>query len=116
MNRRAFLSAGLAVGLFVMAAGPVAAPVAAQADLAAAKAAGHIGERPDGLVGATPGAPESAEALAAQINAQRLARYEQIARSNGASVDAVRAVAGRELVERTPPGQFVFVNGAWVRK
>lgn len=109
------LFAILTVALAVVAGAPSMA--GAQDALAAAKAAGQIGERPDGLVGAVPGAPAAAEQLAQQVNAQRLARYRDIARSNGTSPDAVQAIAGQQLVERTPAGQFVMTgSGRWVRK
>ncbi|WP_298378233.1 YdbL family protein [Azospirillum sp.] len=85
--------------------------------LSAAKAAGQVGERPDGLVGALPDSPAAARALAAEINAQRLARYQDIARGNGTALDKVQAVAGEQLVERTPAGQFVMTPaGQWRRK
>jgi len=85
--------------------------------LSAAKTAGQIGERPDGLVGALPDAPAAARALASDINAQRLARYQEIARGNGTALDKVQAVAGEQLVERTPAGQFVMTPaGQWRRK
>ena len=83
----------------------------------AAKAAGQLGERPDGMVGVVPGAPASAQALAQQVNAQRLARYQEIAKGNGTALDKVQAVAGQQLIERTPAGQFVMTAaGQWQRK
>lgn len=104
----------MAAGLLAFALPPLAF---AQDALAAAKAAGQIGERPDGLVGAVPGAPASAQALAEQVNAQRLARYREIAKGNGTALDKVQAVAGQQLIERTPAGQFVMnAAGQWQRK
>jgi len=95
----------------------VSAPAVAQDALAAAKAAGQIGERPDGLVGFLPGAPETAERLVQQVNAQRIARYRDIAKSNGTTLEQVQVVAGKQLVERTPAGQYVeAAPGRWVRK
>lgn len=94
----------------------IAAPAVAQDPLAGAKQAGHVGERPDGLVGAVPGAPSQVRALVDQVNAQRLQRYRDIARSRGTSLDSVQAVAGQQLIERTPSGQYVFAGGRWVRK
>jgi len=102
------LALALALGL--------SAPALAQDPLAGAKQAGQVGERPDGLVGVVPGAPASAQAIADQVNAQRLQRYRDIAASNGTSVDKVQAVAGQQLIERTPAGQYVQSGGAWVRK
>ena len=92
-------------------------PAMAQDALSVAKAAGQIGERPDGLLGVVPGAPPAAQTLAATINAQRTARYQDIARSNGTALDKVQAVAGQQLVERTPAGQYVMTPaGQWLRK
>ncbi|MBY6263296.1 DUF1318 domain-containing protein [Azospirillum sp. 412522] len=104
----------LAVGLLAAALPQVAL---AQDALAAAKAAGQVGERPDGMVGVVPGAPAAAQALAQQVNAQRLARYQEIAKGNGTALDKVQAVAGQQLIERTPAGQFVMTAaGEWQRK
>ncbi|HYH23540.1 MAG TPA: YdbL family protein [Azospirillum sp.] len=94
-----------------------AAPAQAQDSLAAAKAAGQVGERPDGLAGAVPGAPVDVQALVQQVNAQRLARYREIARGNGVPVDAVQARAGERLISQTPAGQYVMTGaGRWVKK
>ena len=113
ISRRRFnrlaLSA-LAAGLLVSAMPQLAF---AQDALAAAKAAGQLGERPDGMVGVVPGAPASAQ----QVNAQRLARYQEIAKGNGTALDKVQAVAGQQLIERTPAGQYVMTAaGQWQRK
>lgn len=116
MNRRRLMTLiAAAIPLF---APPVFTPKAgmAQDELGAAKAAGQVGERPDGLLGVVPGAPASAQALVDRVNAQRLERYRGIAQRNGTGVDAVQALAGKELIERTPAGQYVFAGGRWVRK
>lgn len=96
----------------------VAAPAAAQAPLDQAKQAGLVGERPDGLIGYVAGTvPADIRALVDRINAQRLDRYAQVARTNGTSVESVQAVAGRQLIERTPGGQYVMTgSGDWRRK
>ena len=117
ISRRRFnrlaLSA-LAAGLLVSAMPQLAL---AQDALASAKAAGQLGARPDGMVGVVPGAPASAQALAQQVNAQRLARYQEIAKGNGTALDKVQAVAGQQLIERTPAGQYVMTAaGQWQRK
>ncbi|WP_448187550.1 YdbL family protein [Azospirillum sp. sgz301742] len=94
----------------------LAVPATAQDPLAGAKQAGQVGERPDGLVGVVPGAPAAVQGLADQVNAQRLQRYRDIAASNGTSVDKVQAVAGQQLIDRTPSGQYVLSAGRWVKK
>ncbi|HEY0836317.1 MAG TPA: YdbL family protein [Azospirillum sp.] len=94
-----------------------AVPALAQDSLAVAKAAGQVGERPDGLAGAVPGAPPAVQALVREVNAQRLARYREIAQGNGVPVDAVQARAGERLIGQTPPGQYVMTGaGRWVKK
>jgi uncharacterized protein len=94
------------------------APSHAQASLEAAKQSGLIGERPDGLVGFVTGTVSTdVRAMVDQINAQRMRRYNQVAQTNGAPIDNVQAVAGRQLMDRTPAGQYVLSpSGQWVRK
>ncbi|WP_052709853.1 YdbL family protein [Azospirillum thiophilum] len=117
MTRRRFTRLTLSILAAGLLASSLPTLALAQDALAAAKAAGQIGERPDGLVGTVPGAPATAQALAAQVNAQRLARYREIAQGNGTALDKVQAVAGQQLIERTPAGQFVMTAaGQWQRK
>jgi uncharacterized protein YdbL (DUF1318 family) len=107
------------VAVLALWAGFAAIPPAyAQASLETAKQAGLVGERPDGLVGFVAGTvPDDVRALVEQVNAQRLQRYAQIAAGNGTSVSGVQAVAGRQLIERSPAGQYVMgAAGQWVRK
>jgi len=91
---------------------------AAQMNLDQAKAAGLIGERPDGLVGLVDaGAGADLRRLVDDVNRQRLARYGEIAASNASTIEAVQAVAGAELIERTPTGQYVMdAGGRWFVK
>jgi uncharacterized protein len=94
-------------------------PVMAQDSvLAAAKQAGLVGERADGLIGPVDGsAPADIQALVARINDERQARYSGIAASTGESLDKIRAVAGDRLLQATPPGQYVMnAAGRWVKK
>jgi uncharacterized protein len=96
----------------------IPAPSQAQAPLEEAKRSGLIGERPDGLVGFVTGtASIDVRAMVDQINAQRMRRYNQVAQTNGTPIDNVQAVAGRQLIDRTPAGQYVLsASGQWVRK
>jgi hypothetical protein len=108
-TRRAVLFAALACAT---------APALAQATLEEAKAVGLVGERPDGLVGLVE-ASASADviALVDEVNAKRMARYAQVAAENNSTVEQVQAVAGAQLIERTPAGQFVMnAAGRWIRK
>lgn len=105
------------VGLLALALAPLAPGAALAADaLDAAKAAGHLGERYDGYLGVVnASAPDSAKALAADINTKRKAHYGQIAAKEGTQVDAVAAIAGAKLVQNAPSGQFVMpaAGAAW---
>jgi len=114
--RRALATAtlALAAALFLIAA----APNARAEDLDAAKAAGWVGERPDGYLGVvSASAPPAVKQLVLDVNAKRRLKYAEIAQQNGTSVDTVAALAGAKLVERTPPGQYVLgVDVRWQKK
>lgn len=91
---------------------------AAQADLAAAKAQGLVGERPDGLVGLVdPGAPPAVRQMIDRINTERLEEYRRVARDTGAPLEAVQARAGRQIIQALPGGQnFMDAAGRWRKK
>ena len=81
------------------------------------KAAGLIGEQPDGYLGAVVGnPPANIAALIRDINAKRMAAYADIATKNGTSVEAVGAVTAQKLYNEAKPGTFLLVNGSWVKK
>jgi uncharacterized protein YdbL (DUF1318 family) len=114
--RSAIRAVGLAfaaVLLFV-----AVAPSATADELDSAKAAGQVGERPDGYLGVvTPGAPPAVAKLVTDVNAKRKAKYAEIAKQNGTAVEAVAALMGEKLIERTPAGQYVMgANGRWGKK
>lgn len=93
---------------------PVALPAYADDALDAAKAAGQVGEKPDGLLGSVkPGA----EALVKDINSKRLQKFNEIAKQNGQPLATVQAVAGADFIKRTAPGNYVMdAGGKWVKK
>jgi uncharacterized protein len=103
------LAALLIAGTPVVAwAGPLDGP----------KAAGLIGERPDGFLGlVTENAPADVKALVDKTNAERRVEYEKLAAQVGTSVDAVEVRAGKQLIAKQPPGYYVMnADGSWVRK
>ncbi len=110
ITRRIFLTAFLAA----MALGAVlSTPPAIAGPVGDAKAAGLVGERPDGYLGVVkPGA----EGLVNQTNARRRGEYQAIAKKRGSSLAAVESVAGRKRMAASPPGSFVFSGGKWVRR
>lgn len=108
------------LAVLALAAAPLlaGAPAMAQESLVAAKAAGLVGERPDGLVGYVKD-QVSAEvrSMVERVNAERRKQYAQVAQSTGQSLDEVQAVAGDRLIGATPSGQFVMnAAGRWTRK
>lgn len=87
----------------------------AMSALSGAKAQGLVGEQTDGYLGVVSNSGQAAD-IAAQINAARRAEYQKVASQSGAKLGDVEALAGKKAIERTPSGQYVQVNGQWVRK
>ncbi len=87
-------------------------------DLERAKDQGLVGEKADGYVGIVVAQTNSlVQALVNQVNAKRRAAYEEIAKKNGTSVDAVARLAGEKLIERAAQGEWVTdADGVWRKK
>ena len=93
-----------------------ATPIQAGAgELEKAKESGQVGERFDGFLGVTDeAAPTHVKALVEQINAKRAEKYEGVASKNRIDDEKVGRIAGKKLVERAKPGQFVMPKqGRW---
>ncbi|MGE8449958.1 MAG: YdbL family protein [Pseudomonadales bacterium] len=85
-------------------------------DLDSAKSQGLVGEQPNGFLGVVNPTPDAVK-LAADINAQRRAAYEAIAKKNGATLDQVAVLAGQKAIDKAAPGAYVKTpDGQWVRK
>lgn len=123
ISRRSVLSmlmraAGAGVAALMLLALVLPAPAVA-ASLEEAKAAGYVGERPDGYVGLVrQDVPDWARQLVNEINAQRRDTYAEVAaRTPGASVREVGIIAGAKLLERAPAGHYVMnEQGQWIVK
>lgn len=86
-------------------------------DLDSAKAQGLVGETPDGYVAAVPANPPiEVLRLLQDVNDQRRAVYAQLANRNKADIRSVEAIAGAKAIQRTPAGQYVYLDGRWQRK
>lgn len=83
--------------------------------LPAAKASGQLGEQTDGYLGVVQPGGQASE-IARLINQARRAEYQKLARQNGIQLRDVEALAGKKAVEKTPPGQFIRLDGQWRRK
>jgi uncharacterized protein YdbL (DUF1318 family) len=103
---------------FVLVAALGSSAAASGLDLDRAKSEGLVGEKADGYVGIVldhTSAP--VQALVNNVNAKRRAAYEEIAKKNGTSVDAVALLAGEKLIERAAKGEWVTdANGVWRKK
>ena len=84
-------------------------------DLGNAKSKGLVGETSNGYIAAVK-ASGDVNALVKDINAQRKAHYQKIARKNNISLEAVEVRAGQKAIGKTPAGQFVNTGGGWQKK
>jgi len=80
---------------------------------AAARAAGQVGEQPDGYLGIVGGATPELRGIVNNINIQRKAAYTRQA-ANGATVEQFAFVSGCNLIMQTKPGEkYRTPSGAW---
>ena len=80
---------------------------------AAARAAGSVGEQPDGYLGVVGAATPELRALVANINIQRKAAYTHGAGA-GATIEQFAFVSGCNLVAKTAPGEkYKSPGGEW---
>lgn len=109
MSLRQFLAASL-----LWAAGFSAALAT---DLDTAKLQGLVGETPDGYIAAVqPNASTDVLELVRDVNNKRKQVYQQIASKNNADVRSVETLAGAKAIQRAPSGQYVYLDGKWVKK
>jgi len=80
---------------------------------AAARAAGQVGEKPDGYLGVVSGGSD-VRALADKINIQRRANYTERAAAQNATIEEYAFTQGCILIQRTAPGEkYQAPGGAW---
>jgi uncharacterized protein YdbL (DUF1318 family) len=83
---------------------------------AAARAAGQVGEQPDGYLGIVGAATPELRALVNNINIQRKAAYTRGAQE-GATVEQFAFVSGCNLIAQTKPGEMYRTPaGAWKQR
>ncbi len=87
----------------------------AKARLDDVKREGLVGEKPTGYLGVVR-AEDDAREIVETINQARREEYVRIAEKHDIAVTKVESVAGKKAVEKTPEGQYVEIEGAWVRK
>jgi hypothetical protein len=104
-------------GLLMALAMLFAAPAMADA-LDDARAAGLVGERPDGFVAPVTGnTPPNVMSLIQSVNAQRMQKYEQISAEKGVPVEQVGAITAEKIIAKLKPGWYYMDgSGNWVTK
>ena len=86
-------------------------------DIRDAKTQGLVGETASGYIEAVNGSANAeVSRLISTINQQRKTKYQQIAKKNNISLDAVETRAGEVSIQKTSSGQYVKKNGAWQKK
>jgi uncharacterized protein YdbL (DUF1318 family) len=81
---------------------------------AAARAAGQVGEQPDGYLGVVGAGNAELRALVNAINIQRKAAYTQKAQASGATVEQLAFTSGCNLIQQTAPGEkYRTPDGSW---
>ncbi len=80
---------------------------------AAARAAGQVGEQPDGYLGIVGAATPELRAMVNDINIKRKAAYTRQA-GDGATVEQFAFVSGCNLILQTKPGEkYRTPGGSW---
>lgn len=87
----------------------------AMSALGDAKTSGLLGEMPNGYLGVVKPEGQAAE-IARLINQARRAEYQKLASQNGIALADVEAIAGQKAIDKTPAGQYIQVQGRWLRK
>jgi len=87
----------------------------AKQKLDTAKQQGLVGETLTGYLDVVR-AEGDAQAVVKAINQDRRDEYTRIAEKHDIPVTQVETVAGQKAIEKTPAGQFVLINGKWVKK
>ncbi len=109
MKRSFPYMAALAGGVVLVMAGPVAAQ-----DYNAAKAAGQIGEKPDGYVGIVGSGSPELRRMVDDTNIKRKAVYAEKAKAERATVEEYAFTSGCLLIAKTQPGmKYQAPGGAW---
>lgn len=118
MTRKMFMIA--AGALVALATGfAMTAPARAQTgSVAAAMAAGTVGEQADGYLGIAGTVSADVRAEVESINIKRRAAYTQLASQRGVTVQDMAAATGcQTLSSRVKPGQAYRIGaGAWQTK
>ncbi|MBL3824970.1 MULTISPECIES: YdbL family protein [unclassified Marinobacter] len=87
----------------------------AKQKLDSVKQQGLVGETPTGYLDVVRAEGQAKEVVEA-INSARRDEYKRIAEKHNIPVTQVETVAGKKAIEKTPAGQWVQIDGKWVKK
>ncbi|PZQ59902.1 MAG: DUF1318 domain-containing protein [Sphingomonas taxi] len=108
------IKASCMIAALVATALPAAALAQRDPAYAAARAAGQVGEQPDGYLGIVGGGSAELRALVSNINIQRKAAYTQKAQASGATVEQLAFTSGCNLIAQTSAGEkYRAPDGSW---
>ena len=95
-----------------------ASSLASAQTLDEAKAQGLVGERVDGYVGIVVSNPSTeVRELVTKTNAGRRQVYEDLAKRNNITVEAVGIVSAEKLRDQARPGEYIqSSSGQWQKK
>lgn len=111
------LGSRLALGGLLVATLSIAAPVAAQDAVIAARTNGLVGERFDGYLGAVGPLPPPLRAQVSAINIKRRALYSGLASRRGVAAQDVGIAAACTLLGRVGVGEaYLLTEGNWRRR
>ncbi len=86
-------------------------------DLNSAKRAGLVGEKQNGLIEATlPNPSADLSELVNTTNAGRIEVYKQMADKQNIPLKEIQAIAAQKIYDLAEEGDFLMVNGKWVKK
>ncbi len=84
---------------------------------AAARAAGQVGEQPDGYLGFASTPTPAIRALVEDLNIKRKAKYTESAQSTGSTVQQFAFTSGCNLIASTKPGEkYQAPDGRWLTR
>jgi uncharacterized protein len=112
MTRAMHIWAGAALTIAMLSG----VPASAQRDPAyqAARAAGQVGEKPDGYLDVIGNVPAAVQAMVDDLNIRRREEYTRRARETGSTVEQFAFTTGCNLIARTVPGEkYQAPDGSW---
>ena len=81
------------------------------------RAAGQVGEQPDGYLGVVGSGTPALRSMVSDINIRRKAAYTRGAQENGSTVEQFAFVSGCRLILRTEAGEkYQAPDGTWMTR